>query len=91
MSAEFDAQKARELTENKDQINAEKWYVHWKDNFYAAVRKEALNGKNSISLESGEWLENEHNKKYLTSKLSALGYKIEISDWHDYESITVSW
>jgi hypothetical protein len=88
MSSELSAKKARELLENKDDINAEKWYLHWKDNFFEKVKQEALNGNNSINIESYEWLGIFRNKIHLLARLKELGYKVTAAE---NEYLTISW
>jgi ribosomal protein S3AE len=91
--SEIPAKQARDITNNKDEWNTEKWYSIWKDKFFEEIKKEALRGNNSIVIESDEWESSEHNKRYLITKLNSLGYKtnVSVNDLNHEEVMLISW
>jgi hypothetical protein len=84
--AEVPASQARELTEKNEELYSEMWYAGYKDQLFENIVSATLDGKNSITLESTVWDNNEYKMKYLTRRLTKLGYSVCGKD-----IMTISW
>ena len=87
---DFKASEARNITDNHEHINAESWYLEYKYKLFENIKKEALNGINSIIIISDDWGKNETKKKYLLFNLESLGYKIKFEKDSLGECIIIS-
>jgi hypothetical protein len=82
------ASKAREITDNHEHYNAEKWYLEYKYQLFDRIKSTALLGNHSIPIFTEEWGKNETKQKYLLFNLESLGYKVNANQ---NGIITISW
>ena len=88
---DFPASQAREFTDNHEHLTAEIWLMEYKYKLFEEIKKEALNGFNSLVVPSDLWGKNETKKKYLSSNLESLGYKVKFEKDNFGECIIIAW
>jgi hypothetical protein len=88
---DFPSWQAREFTDNHEKMNSEKWYDEFKFKLFDDIKKEALNGINSLVVTYDFWGKNEARKKHLISNLESLGYKVKFEKDNFGECIIISW
>lgn len=92
MSAEFPARQARDITNNKDEWNAEMWYSKYKDHLFQQIQSACLLGHDHLLINIEQWQNKELYKHHLTQRLTSLGYDVKLRDgWKNEEEMIVSW
>jgi hypothetical protein len=84
---DISSKQAREMTANRENINAENWVIEFKYIVFEWIKDSALNGNNFIQLDYGHWNDNETKKNYLNKYLVGLGYGVEVEE----NVMTISW
>ncbi|MEH7116156.1 hypothetical protein V7128_01855 [Neobacillus vireti] len=84
---DISAQQAREMTANREDLNAQYWLIKFKYDVIEWIKEAALEGNNFIQLDYGHWDENEIKKKYLTSYFVELGYSVKVEE----NVMTITW
>ena len=84
---DLSAQQAREMTANREELNAGYWLTKFKYQLFEWIKEAALEGQNSYMIDYGHWDDNETKKKYLNKHLVGLGYEVKVEE----NVMTISW